>query len=65
VGAKRALKLRQVWAIRFFHGQHQRLRDRALFDLAIDGKLRGCDVVKMRIGDIVLGGHVRTRAIVV
>ena len=65
VGAKRALKPRQVWAIRFFLDQHQRLRDRALFDLAIDSKLRGCDVVRMRIGDIVLGGHVRTRAIVV
>ena len=65
VGAKRALKPRQVWAIRFFLDQHQRLRDRALFDLAIDSKLRGCDVVGMRIGDIVLGGHVRTRAIVV
>ena len=65
VGAKRALKPRQVWAIRFFLDQHQRLRDRALFDLAIDIKLRGCDVVKMMIGDIVLGGHVRTRAIVV
>ncbi len=65
VGAKRALKPRQVWAIRFFLDQHRRLRDRALFDLAIDSKLRGCDVVKMRIGDIVLGGHVRTRAIVV
>jgi integrase len=65
VGAKRALKPRQVWAIRFFLDQHRRLRHRALFDLAIDSKLRGCDVVKMRIGDIVLGGHVRTRAIVV
>ncbi len=40
-------------------------RDRALFDLAIDSKLRGCDVVKVRIGDLVLGGQVRTRAIVV
>jgi len=57
-GAKRALKPRQVWAIRFFLDQHQRLRDQTLFDLAIDSKLRGCDVVKMRIGDIVLGGHV-------
>lgn len=65
IGAKRALKPRQVWAIRFFLNQHSRLRDRALFDLAIDSKLRGCDVVKMRIGDIVLGGQVRTRAIVV
>jgi integrase len=65
VGAKRALKPRQVWAIRFFLDQHRRLRDRALFDLAIDSKLRGCDVVKVRIGDLVLGAQVRTRAIVV
>ena len=41
------------------------MRDRALFDLGIDSKLRGCDVVKVRIGDLVLGGQVRTRAIVV
>ena len=65
IGAKRALKPRQVWAIRFFLDQHQRLRDRALFDLAIDSKLRGCDVVKIRIGNIVLGAQVRARAIVV
>jgi site-specific recombinase XerC len=65
VGAKRALKPRQVWAIRFFLDQHRRLRDRALFDLAIDSKLRGCDVVKVRIGDLVLGGQIRARAIVV
>ena len=64
-GAKRALKPRQVWAIRFFLDQHRRMRDRALFDLAIDSKLRGCDVVKVRIGDLVLGGQVRARAIVV
>jgi site-specific recombinase XerC len=65
VGAKRALKPRQVWAIRFFLDQHRRMRDRALFDLAIDSKLRGCDVVKIRIGDLVLGGQVRSRAMVV
>jgi hypothetical protein len=46
VGAKRALKPRQIWAIRFFRDQHRRMRDRALFDLAIDSKLRGCDVVE-------------------
>jgi integrase len=65
VGAKRALKPRQVWAIRFFLDQHRRMRDRALFDLAIDSKLRGCDVVKVRIGDLVLGGQIRSRAIVI
>ena len=65
VGAKRPLKPRQVWAIRFFLDQHGRLRDRALFDLAIDSKLRGCDVVKIKIGDVVVGGQIRTRAIVI
>ena len=65
LGAKRALKQQQVWAIRFWLDQHRRLRDRALFDFAIDSKLRGCDVVKVRIGDIVSGGRVRDRAIVV
>jgi integrase len=65
VGAKRALKPRQVWAIRFFLDQHRRLRDRALFDLAIDSKLRGCDVVSIKIGDLVIGGQIRARAIVV
>jgi integrase len=65
VGAKRALKPQQVWAIRFWLDHERRLRDRALFDLAIDSKLRGCDVVKVRIGDVVSGGRIRTRAIVV
>lgn len=65
VGAKRALEPKQVWAIRFFLDQHRRLRDRALFDLALDSKLRGCDVVKIKIGDVVSGGQVRSRAIVV
>ena len=41
------------------------MRDRALFDLAIDSKLRGCDLVKLRIGDLVSGGSIRNRATVV
>lgn len=65
LGAKRALKPQQVWAIRFWLDRERRLRDRALFDLAIDSKLRGCDVVKVRIGDLVTGGLVRNRAIVI
>jgi integrase len=65
LGAKRALKPQQVWAIRFWLDRERRLRDRALFDLAIDSKLRGCDVVKVRIGELVSGGHIRMRAIVV
>ena len=62
VGAKRPLKPRDGWAIRFFLDEHRRLRDRALFDLAIDSKLRGCDIVKMKIGDIVVSGAIRNRA---
>ncbi len=65
LGAKRALKPQQVWAIRFWLDHEQRLRDRAMFDLAIDSKLRGCDIVKIKIGDLVSGGRVRARAIVV
>lgn len=65
VGAKRALKPRQVWAIRFFLDQHRRVRDCALFDLAVDSKLRGCDVVKVKIGELVVGRQIRGRAIVV
>ena len=65
IGAKRALKAQQVWAIRFWLDRERRLRDRALFDLAIDSKLRGCDVVKVRIGELISGGQVRARAIVI
>ncbi len=65
VGAKRPLKPRDVWAIRFILDEHRRLRDRALFDLAIDSKLRGCDLVKMKIGDIVTSGAIRNRATVI
>jgi integrase len=65
VGAKRPLKPRDLWAIRFFLDEHRRLRDRALFDLAIHSKLRGCDIVKMKIGDIVAGGALHTQATVI
>ncbi len=65
VGAKRALKPKQIWEIRFYLNQRRRLRDRALFDLAIDSKLRGCDLVKIRIRDVVAGPEIRTRAIVI
>ena len=65
VGVKRPLKQRQIWAIRFFLDREGRMRDRALFDLAIDSKLRGCDLVKLKIGSLVAGTEIRTRAMVV
>ena len=51
--------------MRFFLDHEHRVRDRALRDLAVDSKLRGCDVVKLRIGDLISGGQVKQRAVVV
>ena len=65
VGPKRPLRPRDIWAIRFYLDEHKRLRDRALFDLAIDSKLRGCDLVKIRIGDLMSAGSFRDRATVI
>jgi hypothetical protein len=65
VGTKRPLTQKQIWAVRFFLDREGRLRDRALFDLAIDSKLRGCDLVKIKIADLVSGAEIRTRAIVI
>lgn len=65
VGAKRALKTKQVWSIRFFLDREGRMRDRALFDLALDSKLRGCDLVKIKIGSLVVGAAIRSRSMVV
>jgi integrase len=65
LGAKRPLKPKEVWSIRFWLDQERRFRDRAMFDLAIDSKLRGCDLVKLRIGDIVSAGRIRLRATVI
>lgn len=65
VGVKKPLKQRQIWAVRFFLDREGRMRDRALFDLAIDSKLRGCDLVKLKIGTLVTGREIRTRATIV
>ncbi|MGO7585944.1 hypothetical protein ACC689_29080 [Rhizobium ruizarguesonis] len=46
--------------IRFFPDREGRMRDRALFDLAIDSKLRGCDLVEIKIGTLVTGQEIRT-----
>lgn len=63
-GTKRSLTEKQIWAIRFFLDREGRLRDRALFDFTIDSKLRGCDLVKIKIGDVMAGADVRNRATV-
>ena len=63
-GAKLALRPMHVWALRVRLQLARRVRDLALFDLAIDSKLRGCDVVALRLNDIIIGGTVRRRAMV-
>ena len=65
VGPKKALKSQEVWAIRFELQHRGAFRDKCLFDIAIDSKLRGCDLVKLRIDGIASGGVVRHRAMVI
>lgn len=64
IGQKPPLKLREVWAIRTRLQLADRLRDLALFNVAIDSKLRGCDIVALRVEDVELSGHVRPRTTV-
>jgi integrase len=52
VGPKPPLQAKHVWAIRTHLQMQGRIRDLALFNLAIDSKLRGCDVVKLKVEDI-------------
>ena len=65
VGSKPPLKPKQVWSIRLGLQRQGRTRDLALFDLAIDSKLRGCDLVALRIADVVINATPRHRAIVI
>ena len=65
IGTKRPLTQKQIWAIRFYLDRERRLRDKALFDLANDSKLRDCDLVKIKIGDVVAGSEIRNRATVI
>ena len=64
VGQKAPLRLRDIWAIRVRLQLADRVRDLALFDLAIDSKLRACDLTKLRVRDVAHGEHVSPRAIV-
>jgi hypothetical protein len=65
IGQKRPLKPKEVWAIRVGLQLERRSRDLALFNLAIDSKLRGCDLVRLRVNDVCVGGQVRDRATVI
>src|SRR5881409_2033001 len=64
LGQKPPLKLKEIWAIRIRLQLDHRGRELALFNLAIDSKLRGCDLVGLRVHDVVQGSRVAARAIV-
>jgi integrase len=65
IGQKRPLKPKDVWSIRVRLQVERPARNLALFNLAIDSKLRGCDLVQLQIDDISVGGRVRDRATIV
>jgi integrase len=64
IGAKPPLRVSHVWSIRTKLQLEKRSRDLALFNLAIDSKLRGCDVVAMRVEDVAPNGYTLDRATV-
>lgn len=64
IGQKAPLRLRDIWEIRVRLQITGKSRDEALFDLAIDSKLRACDLTKLRVSDISHGQHVAPRVIV-
>jgi hypothetical protein len=65
VGQKKPLQPKHVWSIRVRLEIARMWRDLALFNLAIDSKLRACDLVKLRIDEVCSGPMVRDRATVV
>ncbi|MBP0483638.1 tyrosine-type recombinase/integrase [Sagittula salina] len=65
VGQKRPLLPKHVWAIRVRLELAERHRDLALFNLAIDSKLRGCDLVKLRVPDVFAANQVKERASII
>jgi len=64
-GQKAPLQPKEVWAIRVRLQMAQRVRDLALFNLAIDSKLRGCDLVRLKVADVAQMGEARARASVI
>ena len=64
VGQKAPLKLKEIWSIRIRLELSHRVRELALFNLAIDSKLRACDLVKLKLRDISHGNQITSRAII-
>ncbi len=64
IGPKPPLKLKDIWGIRIHLQLARRIRELALFNLAIDSKLRGCDIVRLQVRDVAHSGRVVSRATV-
>jgi integrase len=65
VGQKPALKQKEVWEIRVHLQMRHKIRDLAMFNLAIDSKLRSCDLVKLKVRDIQRGSTILNRTSIV
>ncbi len=64
LGQKAPLRLKEIWALRVRLQMENRVREVALFNLGLDSKLRGCDLVSLRVRDVCHGEQVAQRAIV-
>ena len=62
IGPKQPLSLKQIWTIRHSLKIEERCRDLALFNLALDSKLRACDLLSLRVSDVSSDGQVKRRA---
>ena len=64
-GQKPPLRVKEIWAIRIRLQLEERIRDIAMFNLAIDSKLRACDLTALKVDDVAMSGCVKSRAIVI
>lgn len=65
IGAKAPLKPKHIWAIRQHLKSVGAVRDLAMFNIALDAKLRGCDLVRLRLADVTQAGIVRQRSTII
>ena len=62
IGQKRPLQISHIWGIRIRLELEGKTRDLALFNMALDSKLRGCDLVKLKVSDVAYSSSVSSRA---
>ena len=62
IGQKRPLLPKHVWAIRVRLEISEKIRDLAIFNMAVVSKLRGCDLVKLKVADVYAAGQMKERA---